>query len=211
MNVVRVARTLSAWVATGRMLAAIMPDHAVQILDATAASLPEDVIGEIAVAGPSVTPGVFAAGRIEPHALAADRLLTGDLGFLHDGELYVTGRRKDLVIVAGRNLHPQLIEWCVDALPGVRQGSVIAFSVPGRETERLVVLAECESPRTAHGLAPLIRQCVARELGLTVADAVVVRAFSLPKTSSGKMQRAAAKRLYLAGELELIGNPPLPA
>jgi acyl-CoA synthetase (AMP-forming)/AMP-acid ligase II len=170
--------------------------------------LPDDAIGEIAVAGPSVTPGVYGVGGVEPHRLTAGFLRTGDLGFLRAGELYVTGRKKDLIIVAGRNVHPQHIEWCVGDLADVRDGAAIAFSVAGRETERLVVVAECESPRVAGELASKIRQCVARELGLRVADVVVVRPFSLPKTSSGKLQRARAKALYLSDGLVPVTPRP---
>lgn len=185
-----------------------VPGHTVAILDAAGARSPEDVVGEIAVAGPSVTPGVYRSGRVEAHSFVSGLLRTGDLGFLRNGELYVTGRIKDLIIIAGRNVHPQQIEWCVAALHEVRTGAVIAFSVPGRETERLVVLAECETPRAAAGIGPRIHQYVARELGLAVADVVVVRPFSLPKTSSGKLRRARAKALYLSGGLDRIAAPP---
>jgi acyl-coenzyme A synthetase/AMP-(fatty) acid ligase len=98
-----------------------------------------------------------------------------------------------------------LNDGCVERVPGVREGAVIALSVPGRETERLIVLAECETPRTAAAVAGRIHHTVARELGLSVADAVLVRPFSLPKTTSGKLERARAKALYLAGRLEPIG------
>ncbi len=192
-------------------------DQRVAIVDPESATLcPPAEVGEIWVAGPSVAQGywnrpeetaeVFRArlsGRGETY------LRTGDLGFLHGGELFITGRLKDLIIVRGRNLYPQDIEATVEAAhAALRPGCAAAFAVDVAGEERLVVVAELE--RTAKGdlerVVEAVRQAVAEEHEVQVHEVVLIRMATLPKTSSGKVRRRACRRGYLAGELAVVGR-----
>src|SRR6185503_9536391 len=116
--------------------------HRVQIRDEQGLAVARRQIGRLFVDGPSVMPGYFGE---EPHGASPIRdgwLDTGDLGYWCDEELVITGRAKDLIIVNGRNVWPQDIEWAVEKLPLVRRGDCCAFSVEGAESERVVVLVE---------------------------------------------------------------------
>src|SRR5262245_28414553 len=129
-------------------------------------------------------------------------LYTGDLGYLAGGELYVCGRKKDLIIVRGRNFYPQDIEWIVADLPGVRRGNVVAFgrTAPGSvDGEQLVVVAEAARADAAR-LTQDIPARVSEAVGLTVAEVVIAPIGSLPKTSSGKPQRRRTKAMFEAGD-----------
>ena len=178
------------------------PEHAITILDEQGRHLAESVIGEIAVRGPSVSQGYFR----NPEASAANFvdgwLRTGDLGFLHDGEVYICGRVKDLIIVNGRNVYPQDIEWLVETVPNVRSGAVTAFAVPGPSTEQVIVLAEVRGDGA--GLDERIRELLAQEMGLTVHEVRLLPSGRIPKTTSGKVQRTKARSEYLAGSYDSV-------
>ncbi len=175
--------------------------HRLGILGATGELLGDDREGEILFAGPSVSPGYWQNPSATADIFRADGWLrTGDLGFLHGGDLYITGRCKDLIILNGRNHHPQAIEWAVAEIDGVRKGNVVAFSRPGKDREELVVVAETRSEPPAD-LADTIRSAVADQLSLRVADVVLLAAGQLPKTSSGKLQRRKTREQYLTGQL----------
>jgi fatty-acyl-CoA synthase len=120
---------------------------------------------------------------------------------MHAGDLYVTGRQKDLVILNGRNHHPQSIEWLVNEVEGVRRGNAVALARPGAESEELVVVVEARPGADAGKLRDQITRQVRSALALKVADVVVLLPDTLPKTSSGKLQRARTRELYLAGAL----------
>ena len=178
------------------------PEHALYIVDDEGARLPERRVGEIIAQGPSVSRGYFEAAEASAESFAPDgSLKTGDLGYLADGKLFICGRKKDLVIIRGANFHPQDIEWTVSDLPGVRRGNVVAFSVPITGEERLVLAVECASSDAA-GVCARVTARVNESLGLTPHEVVAVTIGSLPKTSSGKIQRGKARGLYLAGQLE---------
>jgi len=177
----------------------VLPDHRLRIVDAQYRDLPERHIGEIVFAGPSVAPGYYR--RDGADTFTPQGLRTGDLGYLADGELYVTGRQKDLIILNGRNYDPQLIEWEVNEVKGVRKGGVIAFSRPGTKTEELIVVAERQSGHDDPGLAEHVRQRVRENLSLNPVDVVLLAAGQLPKTSSGKLQRQRTRTQYLDGVL----------
>ena len=147
-------------------------------------------------------------------------LRTGDLGFLADGDLYVTGRLKDLIIIHGRNHHPEDIEHTVARChPSLRPGGVSAFSVDVDDRERLIILAEVERsarPR-AGGAAPQagsavrkddvlkqIRQAVAQTHDLQVHEAILVKPGAIPRTSSGKIKRHACRDAFTARTLEAL-------
>ncbi|MGW2633365.1 fatty acyl-AMP ligase [Streptomyces chattanoogensis] len=172
-------------------------------------------VGEIWLDGPCVAEGyldrpeesaeTFGA-RIAGEA-ATSYLRTGDLGFLHDGELYVTGRLKDVIIRRGRNFYPQDIELSAEStVPGLQPNCAVAFSVDDGREERLVLVVEADG-RVLRRLSPdvvreLIRQAVRDGQRLDVDETVLVRRGVLPRTTSGKLQRRACRKLYLAGELK---------
>ena len=177
-----------------------LPGHAVRILDAQGQPVVERVVGEIEFSGPSRTEGYFSDPECTAQSYRGDRLLTGDLGYLANGELFVTGRKKELIIVNGRNYAPQSIEWSVGAVDGVRMGHAVAFAVPDPRGSEAVVLV-CESNKPAAALIAAIRDRVLDDTGLTLGDVVIVRPGTLPRTSSGKLQRLKARSLYLSEAL----------
>ena len=122
-----------------------------------------------------------------------------------DDELYITGRAKDLIIYNGHNIPPQLVEWSVGRVEGVREGSVVAFAIPGTETERIVVVSEAWSNETDEVVARIKTQ-VQRDLLLPLADVVLVQRGTVLKTSSGKLQRWRVRNEYLNNTLPSLEN-----
>ena len=169
---------------------------------ASAQPLPDRAVGEIRLRGPSLTAGYFDQPEETARLFAGGWLRTGDLGYLADGELYVTGRHKELIIVAGRNYYPQDLEAEATRVEGVRQGKVIAFGTGGAR-ERVVVVFETRAPagERREALAQEVRRAVRRASGLGVDDVLPLDPGILPKTSSGKLKRTETRRLYEAGEL----------
>lgn len=164
----------------------------------------EREVGELQIRGTSVTPGYYNNPEATDELFDDGWLGTGDLAYLVDGELVICGRIKDLIIVGGRNVYPQDIERVVGEVEGVRAGNVIAFGVAGRHNkETVVVVAES---RTDDGdqLRAAVKHTVGEAIGLPVRDVVLVAPGTLPKTSSGKLQRALCKQRYLAEELQLV-------
>lgn len=171
-------------------------------------TLPERTVGEIEIRGASVTPGYYGNPEATAHAFRGPWLRTGDLGYLADGQLAVCGRIKDVIIVAGRNVFPEDAERAAAGVEGVRAGNVIAFGTPGRRREALVVVAESRSeasewPRVRDGIAGRVREVV----GLAPAEIVLVLPGTLPKTSSGKLQRSLCRERYTSGALHLLETP----
>ena len=123
------------------------PDHDIAIFTEQGERLPEGVEGEICLMGPSVTPGYFENPQATAEAFRDGWLRTGDLRYLMDGEVYVTGRMKDLIIINGRNIHPQAVEWSVAEVESVRKGNVVAFTRPGPSGEELSSRSR-HAPRT---------------------------------------------------------------
>ena len=182
------------------------PDHEVAVLDEEGNRLPDGTEGELCFRGPSVTAGYFRNPEATARSYRADGWLrTGDLGFIHEGHTYVTGRIKDLIIVNGRNVHPQAVEWTAAEVDGVRKGNVISFSVPGETGEVLVIVLETRTEETEE-LSQAVKTLVQRELSLAAADIVCLKPGSLPKTSSGKLQRRKCREQYLRGELGAEGS-----
>lgn len=175
--------------------------HELGVIDPDGNLLGEDREGEIVFRGPSVTSGYWQNPEATRAVFRDGWLRTGDLGFLRDGEVYITGRCKDLIILNGRNHHPQTIEWAVADIDGVRKGNVVAFSRPGVESEELVVVAECRPEAISPELAERVKTAVADALSLRVQDVVLLRPGQLPKTSSGKLQRRKTREQYLRGDL----------
>ena len=171
--------------------------------------------GEIWVAGPSVAAGYWGRPEETERTFGARLasgegpfLRTGDLGLLADGELFVTGRRKDLIILRGRNHYPQDLEWTAEAShPALRPGCAAAFSVDREGEERLVLLCEVErSAADPAGVAEAVRRAVAEEHEVAVEEVVLLRAGTILKTSSGKIRRAACRAAYVAGELAVVAR-----
>jgi fatty-acyl-CoA synthase len=177
------------------------PGHELKIVGEQGRALGDRQVGEIWTRGPSITSGYFGNPEATAEAWSDGWLHTGDLGYLVDGRLYVCGRSKDLIIIRGANFYPQDIEWAVSDIEGVRRDNVVAFSVMRDGEETLIVSAEGGSA-DAPALRKAIAAKVAETSGLTVGHVAVVRVGSLPKTSSGKVQRRRTKQLFEAGELE---------
>jgi fatty-acyl-CoA synthase len=193
------------------------PLHQVKVFAAddaaSGAPLPERTVGELRIAGPSVMRGYWEDAERTRESFAGEFLRTGDLGFIHDGRVYICGRSKEVVIVNGRNYYPQDMEWEASKVAGVRKGNVVAFGARDpsgveRDRERVVIAFEVQdAERLGHSSALLgdVRKAVQEGMGLTLDDVVALPPGALPKTSSGKLQRAKTRDLYESGEL--MGRP----
>ena len=183
---------------------------------------PPDQVGEIWVSGPSVAKGYWGQPEETTHAFRAcladtgegPFLRTGDLGFLHHGELFVTGRLKDLIVIRGRNHYPQDIEHTVEqSHVALRQGGCAAFSVETDEGERLVVVQELERSYVRSAdvgeVAKVIRRAITEKHEVQVHAVVLVRTGSVPRTSSGKIQRRASRAAYSGGTLATVATDVL--
>jgi fatty-acyl-CoA synthase len=176
------------------------PKHEVGIFDDEGKRLADRRIGEIWVRGPSVAKGYYEDPEATQKTFGNGWLKTGDYGYLVNGNVFITGRKKDIIIINGRNYDPQRMEWLVDELPEVRKGSTVAFSRPGQGSEELVIVVETRT-QEAEKLKELVKQVINENLQLTPADVFLAPVGSLPKTSSGKLQRAKTRLQYLDGTL----------
>jgi fatty-acyl-CoA synthase len=179
-----------------------LPGHRVSILGPSEDTLSDRRIGEIFVEGPSVADGYWNDEEGSGRVFVGGGVKTGDLGYLSSGKLHVVGRIKDTIIIGGRNYDPASIEMAASNVDGVRTGSVAAFSLPGDLTDRIVIAAEHRDGDSSELKKNIVR-AVQRDLGLTVSDVAILEVGSLPKTTSGKLQRSAAKEQYLEGTLGL--------
>jgi fatty-acyl-CoA synthase len=177
------------------------PLHELRIVSDDGRVLPERQVGEIITRGPSITSGYYNNPEVSAQSYREGWLHTGDLGYIADGNVYVCGRIKDLIIIRGANFYPQDLEWAVSEVPGVRRDNVVAFSVMKDGEERLVIAAEGNSSDAAE-LRVTIARRVNETAALTPGHVAVVRVGSLPKTSSGKVQRRRTKQLFEQGLLE---------
>jgi fatty-acyl-CoA synthase len=174
-----------------------LPPTRVRIIDDTGATLPDRHRGEVAISGPSLFDGYHGA----PSPLVDGELRTGDLGLIEDGELFVVGRKKDMIIVRGENHHPEEVEWAAAQVPGVRAGRVAAVGLPdpATGTERLCLVVERDRAANVPDAAveTELRRRVHAQSGLVLDEVRWVRA--VPVTTSGKVQRARARELLLGG------------
>jgi fatty-acyl-CoA synthase len=179
-----------------------LPGLEIRIVDeATGEVLPERAVGELEIRGSSVTPGYYRRDDLAGELFRDGWLRTGDLAYLVDGELVVCGRSKDVIIVGGRNIFPDDIERAVSAIEGVRAGNVMAFGVDGRQgKESIVVVCEVRTDDETL-LHKHVAERVREVVGVPAKDIVFVAPSTLPKTSSGKLQRAECRARYLAGRL----------
>ena len=179
----------------------------IRIVDrATGDVMNDREVGELEIKGDSVTTGYYKRPEITNATFHDGWLRTGDLGYLVDGELVICGRIKDVIILGGRNVYPQDVERAVNDVDGVRPGNVIAFGTEGkRGKESLVVVAETKADDT-EDVRDAIKAAVYGAVGLPPEAVVLVQAGTLPKTSSGKLQRALCKSRYLGAELQMVGQ-----
>lgn len=191
-------RDVLSFVKCGRPL----PGHGVAIRDEAGQALPERHVGKVYIQGPSVMSGYFGEPAATSRALSGDGWLdTGDMGYLVDGSLVITGRSKDLIIYNGRNIWPQDIEWTVERLSGLRPGDVAAFSVAGADgADKVVILVQYRprEPEARRRLEREIAEVVRAGVGVD-CEVVPIPPRSLPVTSSGKVSRSEAKASYLSG------------
>ena len=194
------------FVACGRAL----PDHQIEVRDSKGNCLGEREIGHILIKGPSLMAGYFRNEAATRSVIGDDGFLdTGDMGYLLDGQIVITGRAKDLILHNGRNIWPQDIEWSAEQLEALRSGDVAAFGIEDEEgNEQVTVLVQCRHGDS--GEQESLRRDVARIVHQSAGvecQVVLVPPRSLPFTSSGKLSRAAAKRDYLAGIIAEIAPP----
>lgn len=179
-------------------------DMKVEVRGETGKVLGDHRIGKVWCAGPSVMHSYFRDPEATAECLVDGWLDTGDMGYMADGYLFIVGRAKDMIIINGKNHWPQDIEWAVEQLPGFHQGDIAAFSVEnesGEEVPAVLVHCRVSDPEERLRLHNEIRDKVRSITGMNcVVELVPPR--TLPRTSSGKLSRAKAKKLYLSGEIE---------
>ena len=176
----------------------------IRVVDPTTGALRADrEVGELEIRGTSVTTGYYKRPDANLELFRDGWLRTGDLAYLLDGEMVMCGRIKDMIIIGGRNVFPEDIERALTDVEGVRAGNVIAFGIAGKGKEGLVVVAESKSldlPAVRRTVAVRVREAI----GTPAKDIVLVAPGSLPKTSSGKLQRSLCKLRYLGAELQVV-------
>jgi fatty-acyl-CoA synthase len=182
-----------------------VPGLEIRVCDpATGTPLADRQVGELEIRGTSVTSGYYK----KPEATAAlfrdEWLRTGDLAYMLDGELVLCGRIKDVIIVGGRNIFPEDIERAIGAVEGVRAGNVIAFGVEGYKSKESVVVVAETREADVEKLKKTIHHRVLEVSGVPPRDVILVRSGTLPKTSSGKLQRSLCRAKYLEDTLELV-------
>jgi fatty-acyl-CoA synthase len=184
-----------------------LPGHEMVVRDETGSVLRDREIGHIFVKGPSLMSGYYHNAEATDAVIAADGFLaTGDMGYMLDGEIVITGRAKDLILHNGRNIWPQDIEWAAEQVEPLKSGDVAAFAVEGDDgQDNVVVLVQCRVTTDAEieKLRREVSAVVHHSAGVECA-VVLVPPKSLPFTSSGKLSRAGAKQKYVSGELAEI-------
>ena len=183
-----------------------LPDFEVQVVDRGRRELPERRVGRVVVRGPSLMEGYLGLERATSRVLSAGWLDTGDLGFIADGDLYLTGRAKDVLILRGRNLSPVEVEHAVDTVAGVRTGCAAAasFMPEGADHEQLIVMVETGKGVSAGQyprMAGEVSRAVLAATGLEPDSVEALEPGTLPRTSSGKIRRREALERWRAGEL----------
>ena len=182
-----------------------VPGHEVQIVDEHGRAVQGKQVGHVIVRGPSVMQGYFQDPKATQAVLRGGWLWTGDLGFVGEGGLYITGRAKDLIIVRGKNHFAEDVERVAEHVEGTRAGGAVAFAVYDEEKARDLVVFVCETRLSDEAarekLVVDVSLHVAQECGLPIDEVVLVPPGTLPKTSSGKRQRALCRQRYLDDEL----------
>ena len=191
--------TTSSFVNCGRAL----PRHRIDIRSENGTTLPERQIGHIYISGPSLMKGYFRDDVSQQMIKATGWIDTGDLGYLSGGNLYVTGRKKDLIIIRGRNIWPQDIEYVAEAEPEIHAGDAIAFVTEEHgEGARIILQIQCKigSEERREQIVHSLSASIQSEFGVAV-DIELLPPHSIPRTSSGKPARAEAKKRWLSAAL----------
>jgi 1-acyl-sn-glycerol-3-phosphate acyltransferase len=178
--------------------------HQIRIVDTQGRELPERQEGGVEFQGPSVTSGYFRNPAQTRKLFRGEWLDSGDRGYMAGGELFITGRSKDIIIRAGRNLYPHELEEAVSGIAGIHKGGVAVFACPQEQgSERLVVVAETreQEPGVRQEMQEQIYRHCLTLLGSVADEIVLAPLHAVPKTSSGKVRRAACRELYLRGEI----------
>lgn len=182
-----------------------LPAHAVRIVGVDNSLMNEREVGILQFKGPSTMRGYYHNPSATMAAFHDGWCDSGDLAYQVDGEIYITGRKKDIIITAGRNIHPEEIEKIAGNIPGIRQDCVVAFGALDRRsgTEKCIIVAETEVQDAAvrQTLTNDITTQVALALDITPHQVILVNPKTVPKTASGKLQRSACKQTYLQNSL----------
>jgi fatty-acyl-CoA synthase len=190
-----------------------LPEYEVEIRAEDGTPMPDRRTGTIFVRGPSVMSGYYNEPEITAQTLSQDGWLnTGDIGYRIGKELIITGRKKDLIIINGRNIWPQDLEYLAEQQPEVRTGDALAFSAPGaggEETTVLVVQCRLRDTERRSQLVERLQQLVREELGID-CKVELVPAHTLPRTSSGKLSRSKARQNYIESRGEQFGLSTVP-
>ena len=183
-----------------------LPGHEVRVVDDTGQELGEREEGRLQFKGPSVTSGYYRNPQATAGLFAGEWVESGDMAYIWEADIYLTGRRKDIIIRAGRNIYPHELEEAIGNLPGIRKGCVAVFGAKDEHsgTEKLIVLAETRehTPGALQALRAGIEGLALDLLGNPVDDVMLVPPHTVPKTSSGKIRRASSRELYEKGITE---------
>jgi acyl carrier protein len=181
----------------------VLPDHDMRVVDAAGLELPDRSEGQLQFRGPSATTGYYRDPEATKSLFSGEWVNTGDRAYLSEGMVYITGREKDIIIRGGRNISPYELEEAIGSLPRIRRGCVAVFGSMDRAsgTERVVVLAETRQPDSAldDDLRHRINELAVSLIGAPVDDIVLAPPHTVPKTSSGKIRRVAARDYYERG------------
>jgi 1-acyl-sn-glycerol-3-phosphate acyltransferase len=182
-----------------------VPGHEIRVVDAAEREVGERQEGRIEFRGPSTTSGYWRNPEATARLVRGGWLDSGDRGYIAAGEVHITGRDKDIIIRGGRNLYPHELEEAVGEIPGIRKGCVAVFGAADRAggTEKLVVLAETRERESAalEALRQAVQGRAVDLLGAPADDVVLAPPHAVPKTSSGKIRRAASRELYEQGRI----------
>lgn len=189
-----------------------VPRHAVRVVDQDDKVVADRIIGTIQFKGPSRMQGYYNNKEATELTIRDGWCDTGDFGYIADGEIFITGRKKDIIIKAGRNIFPEVIEDVTSHVSGIRRGCVVAFGTMDNKlgTEKLVIIAESRETdkQITNKMKKQISERVTVALGVPPDEIQIVKPATIPKTSSGKLQRAQCKKLYQDGKLS-AWRPPV--
>ncbi len=175
-----------------------IPNHEVKIVDEQGNEVGERMVGRLVFQGPSRMQGYYRNPDATLKAMVGDYLDSGDYAYRVGKDIYITGRRKDIIIKAGRNFYPEEIEQIVSDVPGTRKGCIVAFGSVDRKwsTEKLVIVAETKDDTNKESIIQEITSRVDNALGIPPDEVVLIKPGTIPKTSSGKLQRSRCKLYY---------------
>jgi fatty-acyl-CoA synthase len=188
----------------------LIPGHGLEIRDEAGAVVGSRRVGRVYISGPSIMKGYFNEPETTAESLKDGWLDTGDLGYWLDDELVIVGRAKDMMIINGRNVWPQDIEWTVEHIDGLKSGdsaAILLADSDGVEKPTVLVQARALDPAGRAKIAAEVKARVQEAVGVT-CDVVLIPPRSLPKTTSGKLARARAKTMFLSGEITSLESGP---